>query len=182
LLHALCWHAPQRHRVDGILKRVKLLHVKTIVHHLTANDLRLMNSMLTVFGEAFEDVKKYREKRPSADYLRSLLGRDYFIALAASFGDEVVGGLAAYELVKFEQARSEIYIYDLAVSASHRRKGVAAALIEALRKIAAARGAYVIFVQADYGDDPAIALYTKLGTREDVMHFDIAVPTLHSPE
>ena len=29
-------------------------------------------------------------------------------------------------------------------------------------------------VQADYGDDPAIALYTKLGVREDVMHFDIA--------
>jgi hypothetical protein len=28
-------------------------------------------------------------------------------------------------------------------------------------------------VQADYGDDPAVALYTKLGVREDVMHFDI---------
>ncbi len=24
------------------------------------------------------------------------------------------------------------------------------------------------------GDDPAIALYTKLGVREDVLHFDIA--------
>jgi aminoglycoside 3-N-acetyltransferase I len=31
-------------------------------------------------------------------------------------------------------------------------------------------------VQADHGDDPAIALYTKLGTREDVLHFDIEVP------
>ena len=31
----------------------------------------------------------------------------------------------------------------------------------------------MVYVQADYGDDPAIALYTKLGTREDVMHFDI---------
>jgi aminoglycoside 3-N-acetyltransferase I len=69
--------------------------------------------------------------------------------------DEVVGGLAAYELRKFEQERSEIYIYDLAV--------------------AAARGAYVIFVQADRGDDAAIALYGKLGTREDVLHFDIPV-------
>jgi len=33
----------------------------------------------------------------------------------------------------------------------------------------------MLYVQADYGDDPAIALYEKLGTREDVMHFDIAV-------
>jgi len=36
------------------------------------------------------------------------------------------------------------------------------------------RGADVIFVQADYGDDAAVALYTKLGAREDVMHFDIS--------
>ena len=33
----------------------------------------------------------------------------------------------------------------------------------------------MLYVQADYGDDPAIALYEKLGTREDVVHFDIAV-------
>jgi aminoglycoside 3-N-acetyltransferase I len=87
----------------------------------------------------------------------------------------VVGGIAAYELHKFEQERSEIYLYDLAVDAAHRREGVATALIEELKRIAAARGAYVIFVQADHGDDPAIALYTKLGIREDVLHFDIAI-------
>jgi aminoglycoside 3-N-acetyltransferase I len=28
-------------------------------------------------------------------------------------------------------------------------------------------------VQADYVDPPAIALYTKLGRREEVLHFDI---------
>jgi aminoglycoside 3-N-acetyltransferase I len=35
----------------------------------------------------------------------------------------------------------------------------------------------VIFVQADQEpeDQPAIELYTKLGVREDVLHFDIAV-------
>jgi aminoglycoside 3-N-acetyltransferase I len=44
-----------------------------------------------------------------------------------------------------------------------------------LREIAARRGAWVIFVQADHGDDPAIALYEKLGTREEVLHFDIGL-------
>jgi len=33
--------------------------------------------------------------------------------------------------------------------------------------------AFVIFVQGDYGDDPAIALYTKLGIREYVLHLGI---------
>jgi aminoglycoside 3-N-acetyltransferase I len=105
-----------------------------------------------------------------------LLGSDYFIALAALKNGLVVGGIAAYELHKFEQERSEIYIYDLAVAAAHRREGIATALIQELKNIAVARGAYVIFVQADIGDAPAIELYTKLGAREEVLHFDIAVP------
>jgi aminoglycoside 3-N-acetyltransferase I len=36
-------------------------------------------------------------------------------------------------------------------------------------------------VQADLVDPPAIALYTKLGTREDVLHFDIPVPRGRRP-
>ena len=72
-----------------------------------------------------------------------------------------------------EQARSEIYIYDLAVARRHRRQGIATALIKALKGVARARGAYVIFVQADQGDEPAIQLYTKFGTRDEVLHFDI---------
>jgi aminoglycoside 3-N-acetyltransferase I len=88
--------------------------------------------------------------------------------------DGVIGGLAAYVLKKFEQKRSEVYIYDLAVTEKHRRRGVATELIGQLKNIAKARGAYVIYVQADLGDEPAIALYTKLGIREDVLHFYIA--------
>jgi len=131
--------------------------------------------MLTMFGEAFDEVATYSGSRPSAAYLERLLGNQCFIALAAMKGDEVVGGIAAYELLKFEQERSEIYIYDLAVANAHRREGIATALILELKKTAASRGAYVIFVQADRGDAPAVALYTKLGTREDVLHFDIGV-------
>ena len=145
------------------------------IRPLAPNDHALMDALLTTFGEAFEDVQTYGAKRPSASYLQQLLGSDTFIALVALKGQAVVGGLAAYALNKFEQERSEIYIYGLAVAAAHRREGIATALINALQVLAAARGAYVIFVQADYGDDPAIALYTKLGLREDVMHFDIPV-------
>ena len=134
-----------------------------------------MEDILATFGKAFGDVKTYSGNRPSAAYLKRLLGSDYFIALVALQDSEVVGGLAAYELMKFEQERSEIYIYDLAVAATHRRRGIATALIQELKKIAEVRGAYVVFVQADIGDEPAIALYTKLGVREDVLHFDIAV-------
>src|SRR5262245_2730664 len=110
--------------------------------------------MSATFGEAFDEVETYARSTPSADYLRRLLGSDSFIAIAALKGDEVVGGIAAYELHKFEQERSEIYLYDLAVASAHRRQGIATALIRELEKIAEARGAGVIFVQADVGDAP----------------------------
>jgi aminoglycoside 3-N-acetyltransferase I len=145
------------------------------IRQLASDDVALMEAMLMIFGEAFDEVEAYSAARPSKAYLERLLGSDYFIALAALKNGTVVGGIAAYELQKFEQERSEIYIYDLAVAGAHRREGIATALIQELKKIAAARAAYVIFVQADIGDAPAIALYTKLGAREGVLHFDIAV-------
>jgi aminoglycoside 3-N-acetyltransferase I len=128
-----------------------------------------------MFGEAFHEAETYRMAQPSAGYLERLLGSDSFIALAAVKDNQVVGGVAAYVLPKFEQERSEIYIYDLAVAEPHRRQGIATLMIAELQRIGASRGAHVIFVQADYGDESAVALYTKLGVREDVMHFDIVI-------
>lgn len=144
------------------------------IHQLQADDVALMERMLTMFGRAFDEEEIYNGAQPSRDYLERLLRSDYFIALAATKSGEVVGGIAAYELKKFEQERSEIYIYDLAIATAHRREGIATALIQELKKVARMRGAYVIFVQADLGDEPATALYTKLGTREDILNFDIA--------
>lgn len=145
--------------------------------HLTKNDVALLQSMNAMFGEVFDDEVRYSSNKPSSSYLQTLLDTSSFIALAAVDGQSVVGAIAAYELKKFEQQRSEIYIYDLAVVSTHRRMGIATALIQELIVIAASRGAYVIYVQADKGaeDQPAIELYSKLGTIEDVFHFDIAV-------
>ena len=145
------------------------------VRQLGADDTGLFRALLDMFGAAFDDPDTYCGAQPDDAYLEGLLGSDTFIALAALRGDEVVGGLAAYELKKFEQARSEVYIYDLAVAAAYRRQGIATSLIECLKPIAAARGAHVIFVQADHDDPPPIALYAKLGKRENVLHFDIDV-------
>lgn len=140
---------------------------------LSPDDIALFRAAMALFGRAFDDTDGYQGAPPSDDYVRGWLGNSGNILLVATEDEAVVGALTGYVLQKFEQARSEIYIYDLAVDEAHRRKGIATALIEQLKSIARDRGAYVIYVQADYGDDPAINLYTKLGAREDVMHFDI---------
>jgi aminoglycoside 3-N-acetyltransferase I len=148
-------------------------HPHFAIRRLGGGDTKLCRALNALFAEAFDDAESYAVKPPTDEYLESLLAKPHVIALVALEDEAVVGGLVAYQLDKFEQERSEIYIYDLAVAENRRRQGVATALVAHLREIAVERGAWIIYVQADYGDEPAIALYTKLGRREDVMHFDI---------
>jgi len=149
------------------------MHQATHIRTLGAGDAPTMRQMLGLFGKAFEDLATYAANQPDDAYLANLLTSETFVALGAFAGTTLVGGLAAYVLPKFEQARAELYIYDLAVNESHRRRGIATAMIEELKRIAASRRIYAIFVQADRDDEAAIHLYTKLGQREDVIHFDI---------
>jgi aminoglycoside 3-N-acetyltransferase I len=144
-----------------------------VIRRLGTQDLELLRELNALFATVFEDPDSYSAEPPSDSYLEGLLAKEHFTAVVALLDDEVIGGLVAYELEKFEKVRREYYIYDLAVRREHRRRYIATQLIEHLCVIASSRGAWVILVQADYGDDPAISLYEKLGTREEVLHFDI---------
>lgn len=143
---------------------VKIVSVSTVAS---------FRAMLDLFGQEFEEVDTYSGNQPGDAYIEDLLASDTFYAMVAEKDGAVVGAIAGYELKKFEQERSEFYIYDLAVHAAHRRQGIATRLIDAFSKIAKAKGAWVMFVQADPPDEAAVALYDKLGVREEVYHFDI---------
>lgn len=136
-------------------------------------DLCLLRQLLTCYAHAFNEQEVYAKAPASNSYLQGFLSRDSVVVLVALQAGSVIGGLTAYELLKPEQQRSEMYLYDLAVAAEHRRCGVATALISELKLIAKKMGAYEVFVQADYEDPPAIALYSGLGVREDVLHFSM---------
>ena len=144
------------------------------IQQLGVGDNDLLRELSHCFGEEFDDADTYQSNQPNDEYLVDVLASTNFIALVALSEQKVIGGLVAYELKKFEQARSEIYIYDLAVLEAARRQGIATALIEQLKPVAVKKNAWVIYVQADHGDEPAIELYKKLGKEENVLHFDIA--------
>jgi aminoglycoside 3-N-acetyltransferase I len=133
-------------------------------------EARALNAM---FSDAFEEPEQYRDHAPPDSWLMARLVDPNMISLVALDDGSVIGGLTAYILPKLEQQRSEIYIYDIAVAETHRRRGIATALIGFLQDNAQSLGAGVIFIQAHIEDDAPVALYTKLGRREDVLHFDI---------
>jgi aminoglycoside 3-N-acetyltransferase I len=93
------------------------------IRKLAPGDAAHLEACSRMFAEAFAEPEMYGAARPGREYLERLLGNEHFIALAALEEGAVVGALAAYELPKFEQERSEIYIYDLAVAEGYRRKG-----------------------------------------------------------
>lgn len=157
-------------------------HSQTLIRQLGPGDTAELEQLLAVFAEVFEQPEVYLGAIPSKSYLARLLANPGFIILVSKTDERVVGGLAAYVLDKFEQERSEVYIYDLGVLEDVRRLGIATLLIRHLQRLAAGRGAYVIFVQADLEDGPAIALYNSLGLKETVHHFDISVPARKLPE
>lgn len=138
-----------------------------ILRRLTAKDLDALRALNIVFGRAFDDSKTYMDNQPSDEYLRRFLGNEHHIVLVAENDGEVIGGLVAFVLDKFEQERCEIYIYDLAVASNARRMGVGAGLIQRLQEMATEIGAYVVFVQADEGD-AAVDFYESLEPTENV--------------
>lgn len=142
---------------------------------LEKKDSKLFKKLIKLFGEVFNEPETYLYKEASQNYLEKILVNPNTIVIVSTDGNNVIGGLVAYVLEKFEQERKEVYIYDLGVLEEYRRKKVATNLILNLKEYSKQIGAYIIFVQADYGDDPAIKLYESLGIREEVLHFDIKV-------
>jgi aminoglycoside 3-N-acetyltransferase I len=145
------------------------------IERLSSRQIAEMREALRVFADSFEEEENFFSAPPGDAYLRRLLSDGRFVLLAAKSDGKVVGALSAYELMKYEQERSEFYIYDLAVAKPFRRRGIARSLIEALKPIARDAGAWVIFVQADREDEPAVALYRSMGVEEQPLHFDLAL-------
>ena len=137
------------------------------IKRLGQSDLAALRKLNKLFAEVFEDEESYASKPPSDGYLREFLGNAANIVLVAEDEGRVVGGAVGYLLQKFEQKRSEVYLYDLAVAKDQQRKGVGTALMRRLRAVAAEAGAWVVFVQADEGDE-AVEFYRALGPSEDL--------------
>ena len=147
-----------------------------LIQRVNDNDVGLMYELLCVFHEAFAEEEACRTPPPREGYLQKLLASNFFVVFAAMEEGRVVGGVTAYLLPQFKGEQTELYLYDLAVASTHRRRGIATSLIRELMVFGRKMNAPMVFVQADREDAPAIALYETFGTKKDVFHFDIQAP------
>ncbi|MEU9210169.1 GNAT family N-acetyltransferase [Streptomyces sp. NPDC048415] len=77
-----------------------------------------------------------------------------------------VGFISGVETVHPDKG-TEMFLYELAVAESFRRRGTGRALIRALAALARERGCYGMWVGVDTGNDVALATYRSAGGKDD---------------
>jgi ribosomal protein S18 acetylase RimI-like enzyme len=94
---------------------------------------------------------------------RDLLADDRTIFLVAFEEDRPVGFVLAYELLRRHGDRSKLFVYEVDVAETHRRRGIATALFRQLERTARERGIRHGWVLTDRSNDAANALYASVG-------------------
>ncbi len=129
------------------------------IARLGAGDGAVARTLFATMAAVFEE----KHEALSDEYVAKLLARDDLWVLAATYGDDVVGGLTAHTLPMTRSESREIFIYDIAVRADQQRRGVGRLLMADLARLAAAEGIHDWFVPADDEDAHALEFYRALG-------------------
>jgi GNAT superfamily N-acetyltransferase len=104
---------------------------------------------------------------------RDLIG-SAFVVLAEAPDGILVGYATGHQTYETGHAEAGLYVGDLYVAPSHRRRGVARAMLAALARAGHATGARHLWLTALEGNAPAHAFYRRLGAKgERIMAFAV---------
>jgi len=92
-----------------------------------------------------------------------LLADPRTVLLVALDCERPVGFVLAHELPRRHGDRANLFVYELDVVVSHRRRRIASALLARLAELARGRGIRVGFVLTEPDNEPANALYRSAG-------------------
>jgi ribosomal protein S18 acetylase RimI-like enzyme len=93
----------------------------------------------------------------------TLLSDPRTLMLVAFDGERPVGFALAHELPRRHGDRSKLFVYEVDVAETHRRRGIGSALLARLAELARERGIRVGFVLTDEDNVAANALYRSAG-------------------
>jgi ribosomal protein S18 acetylase RimI-like enzyme len=101
-----------------------------------------------------------------SEWVRRFLAQpDHHLCIAYA-NSEPAGFVSSVELTHPDKG-TEMFLYELGVVESHRRRGVGRALVERLAAIARSRGCYGMWVATDDANVAALATYEGTGAKRD---------------
>jgi ribosomal protein S18 acetylase RimI-like enzyme len=116
-------------------------------------------------GPGDEQVVERLAEQAPPERASELLADERTIFLVAFDGDEPepAGFVLAYELLRRHGDPSRLFVYEVGVAPTARRRGVATELLRELRRIASERGIRHGFVLTNEANEAAMELYRSLG-------------------
>ena len=136
------------------------------IRRLAIADVAQLRNLIHLFRDVFEEAAA---ALPTIAYHKKLLADPHFLAFCAFSEGEVVGGITAYELLKYDEEASEIFVYDIAVAPQHHRMGLGKQLVSTLTEYGKKQGVKVIFVGANEEDQHALDFYEATGGKGEKM-------------
>ena len=97
----------------------------------------------------------------------ALLADPGTLMVAAFDGERPVGFVLAHALPRRHGDPSKLFVYEVDVAESHRRRGIASALLARVAELARERGIRTGFVLTEPDNGPANALYRGAGGATD---------------
>jgi len=136
------------------------------IRKLTASDGDLALALMKAWhADEPDDNPEFPDRTRTAD----LIAQDTFHAYVALVNGEVVGGLTAYELPMFYQSSREVFLYEVGVRDTFRRKGMARALVEALQETCREKEIKTIYVATELQNFAARKLYETTGAEVEIL-------------
>ena len=129
---------------------------------MTPSEIRIR---LLVPGD--EEVVRALATSDGAGDPEALLADPRTFMLVAFDAERPVGLVLAHELPRRHGERARLFVYEVEVAESHRRRGIASALLARLAELARESGIGTGFVLTEPANGPANALYRSAGGATD---------------
>jgi aminoglycoside 3-N-acetyltransferase I len=137
---------------------------------------RLLPGDQELARRAINTVKPAQERNHgnvTVDYMRRFLKQEKNVLIVATEQQHPVGFALAYRLDRVDRDQAMMLFYEIAVLESHRRRGIAAAMVNRLKEICRQHKIMKMWVCTGKSNAAAIHLYRSTGGRqrsdEDVM-------------
>ncbi len=114
--------------------------------------------------DAVHAARTLFDEPPTPAATRRFLEEPTHHLLVAYDGAAPLGFVSGVEVTHPDKG-TEMFLYELGVDASARRRGVGTALVEALARLGSERGCYGMWVLADDDNEAAAATYARAGGR-----------------
>ena len=114
---------------------------------------------------ALAAARKFKGRSLSVSELEAFLTESSNYLLVADDSTVPVGFLLGYRLVRLDQPSARMFIYELEVAETHRRRGIARSMISMIREIARHERMLSTFVLTNQSNRAAVSFYKSTGGR-----------------